>query len=284
MKKFLALTTVLFATTAAMAYTPGELISYDGRTCLVLALDSCGQKALIMAPPAMYVNGKTDKDCQKKIEKDKRFKDFYAAGDLTIIPTAPATPEYKNREKEIEKVVDENKENWNLGAALTGEYTRNGDNKVLTAQDAKEKAVRDYFSAHSLSLADHYPEYRYAESLGEGWFLGSTREFQLYHRIAGNFDDLQQKNKEQAASGHKFFYPLNLRNPFRNRFMYQNYTKRYDATQKRDMYNYQDTFLSDGSAAFKGEWGGYKHYVKIYSKGEKEFGICTIACRWIPNK
>ena len=274
---------ILATSIAAVGHTLGELIDLEGKKCLVIAIDSINGKALVMAPPAIFIEGKTNKEIEKKILKDKNFKDFYAAGGLSYVPAAPDTKEYKQLKKDASKVIKDTKEKWNLWKGLTGEYEgqKGGRKALLKNQKDNEEAINAFLSGSNKTLEDLYPEYAWAKSLGEGWFLGGPMEFLTYHNLIGGFDQLYKLRADQEASGYTFFYPLNLQNAFYHRYAYQPYSRWKEGNITR--FQNEDPFLSEGEVFYQGEnrMTRRRYYNKIWPKGEKEFGKCAIACRWI---
>lgn len=145
----------------AKALSPGEVIDYDGMKCIVLGLsaDTAQHQALIVAPPAQDYDGKnTPTEFALSNGKDGEFMlQCLTKGGLRLF---------------VEPKTDKK---------LTKKYTTEAM-KLMTHPQGylNQKALHDFCESQGIAMADYFPAYAWAESLGEGWYIGGYNELYAY--------------------------------------------------------------------------------------------------------
>ena len=177
----------------AQRYEVGQHVTVDGHSAIVVYVDSTGEHGLFAGPAlALYTKKKqTPKKFVEKFSGDKKKRDglrYFEQGKLGVVLEAQLTDE---------------EEDAFLKPAL--------DSLISPKGDVNQRFVNDYCQKHSIDMATFFPDFAWAQFLGEGWFLGGIDEVNAYvNNIAQTRDVTMELNQKSINEGHTYFYPLNL--------------------------------------------------------------------------
>ena len=186
----------------AQKYEMGQLVNVDGHSAIVVYVDSTGEHGLLAGPSlALYSKKKqTPEKFVSKFSGDKKKRDgqrFFEQGKLGVV---------------LEAQLSEKEEETLLEPALDSLISREGD--------VNQRYVREYCQKKGIDMATVFPDFAWAESLGEGWFLGGIKEVNTYiNNIAKSRDVTIELNQKSIAAGHTYFYPLNLVSSTRTKYV-----------------------------------------------------------------
>lgn len=178
----------------AQKYETGQIINIDGHTAIVVYVDSTGEHGLLAGPSlALYDKKKYSpkKFVEKKFSGDKKKHNalrYFEQGKLGIVLKAQLT---EDEEENLRK------------PAFDSLTSRMGD--------VNQRYISHYCEQKGLDIAKFFPEYAWAQSLGEGWFIGGIEEVNRYvNTTAKSKQTTQELNQKSIDEGHTYFYPLNL--------------------------------------------------------------------------
>ncbi len=166
---FLMCNSLLTMSSFAQFHKIGEAFVKDGVPCVVINVDESGQHGMAMSlvpkPKALKAAKKTGEHkwfyIRKKLTgKDKKLINEYRA-------------EYYNRNK---------CESLKIRVSGVAAPTR-----TVTSLCGKEnmKNVIDYCNEKGIAMEMYFPEYHWAQSLGDGWFIPGAEEMEMFIKIYG---------------------------------------------------------------------------------------------------
>lgn len=166
---FLMCNSLLTMSSFAQFHKIGEAFVKDGVPCIVINVDESGKHGLAMSlvpkPKALKAAKKTGEHkwfyIQKKLTgKDKKLINEYRA-------------EYYNRNKCESLKIRETR------------FT--APTRTVTSLSGKEnmKNVIDYCNDKGIAMEMYFPEYHWAQSLGDGWFIPGAEEIEMFIKIYG---------------------------------------------------------------------------------------------------
>lgn len=189
--------------TWSQKYEVGQLITLDGHNCIVVQVDSTGEHGLAAGPSLALYNSKKytpEKYVEKKFHGDKKKKNaprFFQAGRLGCV-------QKQDLSEEEEKTL----------------HTPILDSLTSTYGEDNQRAIHLYCETKGVDMARVFPEYHWAEGLGEGWFLGGVTEVNRYiNAISRNKLHTADLNNTSVENGYTYFYPLNIHCSTRRKYV-----------------------------------------------------------------
>ena len=187
----------------AQKYEMGQHVTVDGHSAIVVYVDSTGEHGLFAGPAlALYDKKKysPEKFVTKKFSGDKKKRDglrFFQQGKLGVVLEAQLT---KDEVKDL--------------------YRPALDSLTSTLGDENQRYVINYCQQKGIDVAKFFPEFAWAQSLGEGWFLGGVAEVVAYvNNIAKCRETTLELNQKSIDEGHTYFYPLDLISSTHRKYM-----------------------------------------------------------------
>lgn len=178
----------------AQKYEVGQHVTVDGHSAIVVYVDSTGEHGLFAGPALLLYDKKKyspEKYVTKKFSGDKKKRDalrFFQQGKLGVVLEAQLTKDEVN-----------------------DLYRPALDGLTSILGDENQRAVINYCQQKGLDVAKIFPEFAWAQSLGEGWFLGGMKEILAYvNNIAKSRENTLELNQKSIDEGHTYFYPLDV--------------------------------------------------------------------------
>ena len=178
---------------SAQKYQLGQIITLDGHNCVVVRVDSTGEHGLA-AGPSLFFYGKHKYTPHKFSDKKFRGKNTDDAlrmlelGRLYGMPL----PEVKEREEDAYVLP--------ILGSLANDFG-----------EQNQQTIVRYCQEKGIDMAKYFPEFAWAQSLGEGWFLGGWNDIWHYcNSISISKKKAQALNQISKQNGFPYFYPIGL--------------------------------------------------------------------------
>lgn len=192
-KKFLFLLMCAFLgslPTIAQTRKVGDPIVKDGVPCVIIQVyDEAGNHVLAMSLPA---KSKAIKTAQKTGEKKWFYSPKKLKGSAKKLQQEYLT-EYYNRTKCDSLKIQTS----NISAPTRPSTSHSGKENM--------KNVIDYCNEKGIEMEMYFPEYAWAQNLGEGWFIPGVNEWESFIKLLG-YNGLRNRTgilKDQTPSFHK---------------------------------------------------------------------------------
>lgn len=196
---------------AQKVYTVGDIIEKDGIPAVVVYVDETGQHGLMVSPHSYPSD-----ECEKKpfdFEKEKQASIKHGESMMKVF--APTLKSYcKKNNLDFDTHLEKLKDSLQTQVALLDKIAKmpkhNSCNwkKKRSKQELAEwdqwltdiskllglsgkenqKIVEDYCSTHNVDMSEYFPDFAWAASLGDGWFIPGVAELDLAAmQIANHF-------------------------------------------------------------------------------------------------